>query len=102
MRDLLDDARVLDGALAQAHVRQTERGDALGAAREARGAAIDGDDAVVERRQQRQERALARADVDGERAARQERREHGQQRQELPAVDDDGPGPALGAREQAA
>ena len=39
------------------------------AAREPRRAAIDGDDALVERRQQRQQRALAGADVDRERAA---------------------------------
>ena len=69
---------VLDVAFAQAHVRQAPARDPRAAAREPRGAAIDGDHALVERRQQRQQRAFAGADIDRERAAGQQRREQRQ------------------------
>ena len=49
------------------------RAEPLGTTREPRRAAIDGDDALVERRQQRQERAFAGARIDRERAAGQQR-----------------------------
>jgi len=70
LRDLLKERRVVDLALAEAHVRQAPRRDPGAAAREAGRAAIDRDDALVERRQQRQQRALAGAGVDRERGPR--------------------------------
>jgi hypothetical protein len=86
LADVLGEPGVLDLALAEPHVRQAPPGELGAAPGEPRRAAIDRDHAVVERRQHREQRALAGADVDRERATGQQRRDDRQPREQLAGI----------------
>src|SRR5690606_13560541 len=62
----------------EAGVAEAAGGGALAGELELRGRAVDGDDAIEERREDLEEGAVAGAGVDGELAAREERRERTQ------------------------